>query len=207
MFHKHNATIDYVSATLLTVGLVGFLVPSPTAASDAVTEAASAGGSASDAAVVATSWVAGLAAVGVALASETGMYMVEENVLFARYNVSHGFIMKQVPPHQTTLPPVCHPQEPSSQLLSSSSYCCAAIQGYFYGAVLHVVGVVLTGRAAVMMEGFRELTPQIAALLLFFPCVLGIGVTFQLLLIKSHGSVVATACQVSVCIMCVLLFY
>ena len=41
-------------------------------------------------------FILGIVAICLALAGEAGMYIVEDNILFTRYHVSHTFIMKDV---------------------------------------------------------------------------------------------------------------
>lgn len=69
-------------------------------------------------------------------------------------------------------------------------------QGYLFAGVVTVIGIVTTGGLPQFIADVTSLDPMLLFLLSTFPMVLGIGVSFQLLLIKAHGSVVAAACQV-----------
>lgn len=91
-FNSSNSRADYLCATLLTVGLAGFLVPH-----DYFDPNSNSGGMGMPE-VGSRDFVLGLVAIAVALAGEAGMYIVEDNILFTRYHVSHTFIMKDVRP-------------------------------------------------------------------------------------------------------------
>jgi len=65
-----------------------------------------------------------------------------------------------------------------------------------YAGMVTVAGIVGTGGLPQFVSDVSSLPLPLLGLLSTFPLVLGIGVSFQLLLIKAHGSVVAAACQV-----------
>lgn len=93
-FHSRNSRVDIIGATLLTVGLAGFLVPQDYF--DATSTAALAEGVEGMPPVGSRRFILGIVAICLALAGEAGMYIVEDNILFTRYHVSHTFIMKDV---------------------------------------------------------------------------------------------------------------
>ena len=93
-FHSRNSRVDIVAATLLTVGLAGFLVPQDFFSADGAAAVPESEGGMPP--VGSRRFILGLLAIAVALAGEAGMYIVEDNILFTRYHVSHTFIMKEV---------------------------------------------------------------------------------------------------------------
>ena len=72
----------------------------------------------------------------------------------------------------------------------------ASTQGYLFAGLVTVAGIVGSGSAPKFLADMAVIDMRLLLLLCSFPLVLGIGVSFQLLLIKAHGSVVAAACQV-----------